>query len=263
MEKQTIAIVGCGWLGIPLAKRLLNSGHTVFATTRNTNHQSELIDLGAQVTATADDVVFESCDAVVILLPFKRDIDSPWAYHEQVVSIVENAAKAEVNQLIWTGSTSIYPKSSGVYEEDTVFEPENERARVLLAIERDIKHHFPQNGVALRVGGLVGQGRDSSRTLNSNVPIARPLDSIALVHQDDVVQLIVSLLNSSDKFQIYNVTSGETLIRKAYYCAAAKRLGLPAPYFEMQDPKDVIVRKICARKCHQPDWNIHHFMDLL
>ena len=52
--KKRISIIGCGWLGMPLAKRLANDNF-VMATTRNADKVEELKKAGIGTVYIASD----------------------------------------------------------------------------------------------------------------------------------------------------------------------------------------------------------------
>lgn len=263
MKKQLITILGCGWLGVPLAKTLAESNNEVLGVTHNSAHQAALTSAKIATSTTLEPIHMSRTHTLIILLPFKRSLEDPRQYFNTVCRHLKQAKESGVARVIWTGSTSIYPKVSGVFDENTPFTLPNERAKVLWDIESAIRDYFPQNGVALRVGGLIGPGRDSSRSLTSGKPIARPLDTIALIHSGDIIALMVRLSEFKGDFRVINVTTGENLSREVYYTAAAKKIGLPLPQFQEQDETTAVCRQIRTKNASDLNWIIKQSADLV
>ena len=73
-------IIGCGFLGFPLAKRWFDAGNTVFATTRHADRAEQFSAIGLEPivldTTDADSVkqlADETFDTVVVAVGMDRD----------------------------------------------------------------------------------------------------------------------------------------------------------------------------------------------
>ena len=75
-----ISIVGCGWLGLPLAQTLQKSGHNIVATTRNQYKCTQFETLGFKgIQYALGDNIHQpaiapalSSDVLVLNIPFGR-----------------------------------------------------------------------------------------------------------------------------------------------------------------------------------------------
>ena len=77
MQKETITILGCGWLGLPLAQTLVKEGYSVKGSTTREEKLEVLQDAGVEPylvrlepEVTGDDVVaFLQSDILVVNIP--------------------------------------------------------------------------------------------------------------------------------------------------------------------------------------------------
>ena len=86
MAGKTISILGCGWLGTPLAERLVQAGHTVKGSTRTPEKlaalrakgiQPYLIRLGPDLNNGEAADFFDSDVLILNIPPGRRDPQAP------------------------------------------------------------------------------------------------------------------------------------------------------------------------------------------
>ena len=108
---KNISILGCGWLGEPLAISLLESGYSVKGSTTT---ESKLATLEAsQIEAYLIDIAeFEDYDAflntdILIIAITSKDIDG----FESLIAQIEDSS---IQKVIFISSTSVYPNSNAL-----------------------------------------------------------------------------------------------------------------------------------------------------
>ena len=124
-KKNTISILGAGWLGFPLGKRLKALGYTVNASTTEPQKISQFNDAGfnaflihcpiqinSEFTQEQANVFFDT-DVLVITVPFRRSLSDPNDYNIQISSILENVRHDRQTKILFTSSTAIYPNTNG------------------------------------------------------------------------------------------------------------------------------------------------------
>lgn len=234
---KTVSILGCGWLGWPLAKALKDQGYHVKGSTtspdklgqlRNDGIEAYLIDCHPQMNQKGIGD-FLKTDALFLNIPFRRALENPDTYRIQIESVIDRLE--EGTRLIFASSTSVYPEHIDRADEDAVFHPDNPRSRVLWEIERETLARSNNRPVVLRFAGLYGGNR---RLGHFAAKVSRDPDSpVNLVHLDDCVNIVMRLI-SSDLTGVFNVCSDEHPTRRVLYTKAAQWLGVPAPVFESQ-----------------------------
>ncbi len=240
MSFSSISVLGCGWLGLPLAQCLVARGHRVNGSTMTLTKIPVLQRAGIfAFCLTVDGKVsgqsvadFFKSDILVITLPFRRDFIDPCEYQKQIQSIVLESVKAAcVSFIIFTSSTSVYPQNAGRVSEDDVFRPDNDRSKVLIDIENELlaSPHF--SATVIRLGGLYGKDRKIGAFLARQKEVSGGQSPVNLIHQDDAVGLIVEIIAQNVRGEIFNGCSDFHPIKEELYVKAARAIGLTAPQF--------------------------------
>lgn len=200
----SVSVLGCGWLGLPLAIRLLNLGFEVKGSTTSEEKVKVLSDFGIDAISLKLDFLqrlsnlsFFSSDYIVITIPFLRSYQDPFDYvrlMDYVLSLIPHAT-----QIVFTSSTSIYPTQDGQFDEFSKLDFFSDRQRALFAVEALV---LERNGLVLRLGGLYGPERFIRYREPSTVPIN-------VIHQDDAVGILVSLIKSSVQSRVFNGVSDD------------------------------------------------------
>lgn len=171
---KRVAIVGLGWLGMPLAMSLTAAGWQVTGSkttldgvnaARNSGIDSYLLELTPELNCESDDLdALLSVDALVITLPASRTASGE-SYVLAVQQLVDSALAYNVPRIIFTSSTSVYGDASGVTKESSALEPVTIAGKTLQNLESWL-HQLPNTSVdILRLSGLVGPGRHPGRFL--------------------------------------------------------------------------------------------------
>ena len=212
----SVSILGCGWVGLPLAKVLLAQGYCIKGSTTDLQKIPVLQKAGIfsfclevieKVQGQGIEDFFDS-DVVVITLPFRRDFKNPQEYYNQIKAIVFECEKSEkVKFVIFTSSTSIYPANSGQAYEDVVFQPEHDRSKVLLNIERELLSSQFFAATIVRLAGLYGPGRKIGSFLSGQRDLNGPESPVNLIHQGDAIALLKEIIVQNVRGEIFNACS--------------------------------------------------------
>lgn len=236
---RSIFILGCGYVGLPLACELLKLGHTVSGTTTSEDKKEFLNSFGIKglVFHLQDSPYpplpneYFSADTLIITLPFKRSYVDPTVYLDQIKHIIKPIRDSKIDTVLFTSSTMVYPSNNSVVNEDTRIEPQDERQRVLFEIEQFLSFHPGFQSCILRLSGLYGPDREIGHFL-SGAQLQKCGDTpVNLVHVDDVVGVISRLIQTNCYPDILNVVSDNHPTREQLYKAKCEHLGLDPPTF--------------------------------
>lgn len=237
---KKVAIVGLGWLGMPLALSLTARGWQVVGSkttgdgveaARMSGIESYKLKLEPELVCDADDLdALMQVDALVITLPARRSGPGESFYLQAIQEIVDSALAYRIGRIIFTSSTSVYGEVSGTLRETSVRNPVTASGRVLKELE-DWLHHLPGTSVdILRLAGLVGPGRHPGRFFAGKMaPDGQ--HGVNLVHLDDVISAITLLLQAPKGGHIYNLCAPQHPARSLFYPTMARQLGLAVPQF--------------------------------
>lgn len=244
MATKTISVLGCGWLGWPLAKGCLSDGYKVNGSTTTTEKCAQLEKDGiAPYLIRADPLglkgerveAFFQADTLFLNIPFRRNLPEPHTYAEQILSVVDRVLASPIRFVIFASSTSLYPCHNQVAAEDDAIVPVNERSQVLLDVEDMLLKQREFDTTVLRFSGLYGGDRKIGRFRAGQHELSGGDNPVNLVHLDDCVEIVRRVINQNIRGEVFNVCSDGHPARRELYTAAAKSLNLPPPEFTGED----------------------------
>lgn len=250
---KRVGIIGCGWLGLPLGLALQDKGWTVIGTSRSDRGVQALTTAGlaAVRVCIADDGTFAgridtsllTCDTLIITLPFKRSFSDPTVYFSQLSALCQafQDTAHPHKRLLFTSSTSIYPTTNTWVDESTPIVLDTPRKHVLYRCEQTVLTLTGVTSYVLRLAGLFGGTRRIGQFFKHAV-LQDPESRVNLIHRQDVIALIITLLETAAPHGIYNCVCNHHPKKGTLYQAHAPALQL-APF-----PKDPLYKLVCHQK---------------
>ena len=240
MDIRTISVLGCGWLGLPLATALARAGHAVRGSTTTPGRLAEIEAAGVrphrlvvegEVSGDEVGAFFES-DVLVFAVPPSA---SAVSYPDVARAVRRAAERHGTGWVIMTSSTSVYPNLDGVVDEADAGAEEGlplaRRGADVLAAERVFYACERCDTTVLRLAGLYGYGRHPARSLAGRTGLAGGEAPVNLVHRDDVIGAVEAVLAQEARGRTFNVCADAHPTRRRLYPAVAERLGLAPPAF--------------------------------
>jgi nucleoside-diphosphate-sugar epimerase len=242
---KKISILGCGWLGKPLALRLLAAGYRVAGSTTSSGKLPELNTVGIDpylVDLSADIIPIDFFDArvVIVAIPPKLKIHGDEKYLDMMRQVAGLSA-GKVRQLIFISSTSVYPDlNREVREDDADEQSVLVRAEGIFQGEKTIKTSI------VRFAGLVGPGRHPGKFL-SGKKVSGGSSPINIIHLDDCVEIIVKLIKDEREL-ILNACADGHPTKKEFYTRASSLLNVEPPVFVDDASRWKIVNNALLKK---------------
>lgn len=245
-----ISILGCGWLGFPLAKSLVEKGFSVKGSTTSENKLSILSTAGILpylISVTENEIVgefnafFENSEILIIDIPPKLRGNLKESFVSKIKNLIPLIEKSAVKKVIFVSSTSVYADSNSEITENTQPQPETESGKQLLEAERLLLSNSTFQTTIVRFGGLIGEDRHPIYFLAGRKNIENPDAPINFIHQKDCIGIIEEILNQvqNDNIkenEIFNAVTPFHPTRKDYYTQKAIELKLPLPEFDISKP---------------------------
>lgn len=234
-----VGVMGCGWLGLPLAERLIRAGCRVKGTTTSPAKASVLraagiepyvIELAPGIRGE-DVVAFFDNDVLVLNIPPARRPDIEEYHAAQIRAVLTAVRASRCRFIVMASSTSVYPERGGEVDESCAAEPDKASGRALRAAENLLRHAGDVDCTILRLAGLIGPGRLPGNFLAGKVDVPGGDQPVNLIHRDDAVGLLVAICLRNVRNEIFNAVADGHPLRRDYYTAAAAALGLPPPRF--------------------------------
>jgi nucleoside-diphosphate-sugar epimerase len=237
---NSVGIIGCGWLGQALAKKLLIEKYRVTVTTQseekkqkllNDNIDTELLSLPVNDPKSVVMSVFNHQTLIISITPQIRQGRND--YPEKVSQIIKMAESGKVEKVILLSSTAVYNGLSGLVDEQSILDMNAHKVAVIAAAEKAARD-FSGTTVVLRLAGLVGPERHPGRFLQGKNILAEPQAYINLIHQDDAVGVLMEIIKEDKINGTFNAVSATETSKQHFYHAAAGALNLPLPEFSFE-----------------------------
>ncbi|WP_129714987.1 NAD-dependent epimerase/dehydratase family protein [Pedobacter sp. SYP-B3415] len=232
-----ISILGCGWLGLPLAIALKQQGYEIKGSTTRIEKLDTLTSYGIEPylicaghePLTFPDAFFDT-DLLIITIPPGNKSGLGETYASRINEILQGASRVRLNRVIMISSTAVYADSCRDFDEDDTPEPDTAGGRNVRAAELLVTAYSPE-GTLVRCGGLVGPGRDPGRFFAGKRDIPNGQAPVNMLELEDAVSLISAIVKNEAFGGTYNACSPSHPERQQYYARAALLSGLEPPDF--------------------------------
>lgn len=241
MSQQRAVIVGCGYVGLYLARRLVRDGIDVRASTRTPERYPEIEETGAQPVFAE---VMEP-DTLLGLAAWEPhvvfDLVRPQAIGPERYSVwgsmnVASAfAEYPLEALVYLSSTSVYGRRDGSWTDETselsptspLGEARMESEKVYQQIHRE--HGFPMR--ICRAPGIYGPGRTLRQRLESGAyrRVGEEEHWVSRIHVEDLVEGLIAAWKKGKAGEVYLLCDDEPVTGEEYARITASLLALPLP----------------------------------
>lgn len=236
--RSMILLVGCGYIGEPLADLLHSQGHSVLGVTHSAGSAARLAAVKPWRVAACD-VSDAAAVARLAAEPVKWIIHCASSskggtdtYRAVYLTGLENLLRTFPKaRPLFTSSTSVYTQTDGsLVTEETPCLPGRENGKILREAEDLALAH---GGCAARLAGIYGPGRSvvlknlllKKAVIEGNEGRGRLLNQI---HRQDAVSALATLVEKQAS-GIYNVADSESLTQRELYEILAPKFNVPLP----------------------------------
>jgi nucleoside-diphosphate-sugar epimerase len=268
-KMKQISILGCGWLGLPLAKKLIEEGHSVNGSTTSENKLSIFKDLGInpflvilsevegalEIESVSETVnsFLDKSDILIIDIPPKlrgntASFSTPleMTFVKKIENLIPFIEKSTIKKVLFVSSTSVYGNENGMITEETNPNPDTESGKQLLFVEAVLQNNRNFETTILRFGGLIGEDRQPVKFLAGKENLENADAPVNLIHQNDCIGVIQEIINQSKWNEVFNAVAPFHPTRSTYYTQKAIDLNLVRPKFSSE--KSNIKKAISGEK---------------
>ncbi|MGF1765447.1 NAD(P)H-binding protein [Aliivibrio kagoshimensis] len=241
---QTISVLGSGWLGFPLIKRLIAMNqYTLKASCRSLDkyHQLAALEVDAfqfdiEEDQALDDRFFSS-ETLIVNIP-SRGLDGYKA-------LVDKISASNIKRVILVSTTSVYLDDKEIVtESDDV-----DTSSVRYQIEQTFEKQSAFDTLTLRFAGLIGPNRHPGRFFKPGRVVANAQAPVNMLHLDDGIGIILAALNKPSLSGVLNCCSDTHPTKHHFYSQACAQLGATPPEFHQAD--GVKGKIVCNTKVKQ------------
>lgn len=231
--KESISIVGSGWLAKPLANACMQNGYAVRCSNRSglrpENFPVEIIRLLIdEHQLECSDPTFFDADVLIIAIPPGRKSDPEFRHPKEIQQLIPHIRSLKI---IFVSSTSVYPDTNGKVDEQCDLLPDTSSGKALKKAEAMLREAFASRLTIVRFSGLIGGERMPGRFLAGKSEVENPDAPVNLIHQTDCVRVLMEIIRQNAFGYIFNACADEHPTRRKYYTEEARKLGLIPPEF--------------------------------
>lgn len=235
-----ISICGAGWLGEPLAAHLASQGHSLIASSTQTNKLTRFTQQGWQglhldIYAPAANTLqaVKQSDVLVLNIPAGRKKNTLPDYQDAMLALVNLLAEAPQLKVLFVSTTSVYGNAVGEINEQQTAAPVTASGQANWAIEQQVRQLFGKNASVVRLAGLVGGMRHPARNLSGRM-LTNGNQPVNLLHRDDAIAAISAIIHQGHWGHTLHLCCNQHPSRADYYTWACQQLALPPPTFDDQ-----------------------------
>ncbi|MGQ8337874.1 NAD(P)H-binding protein [Sunxiuqinia sp. A32] len=246
---KKISILGCGWLGFPLAEQLLESGFEVKGSVTTRSKLKKMKAAGIEPyrlviepgRVLLSDESFFDTDLVIVSIPPRRVDFIETIFPAQIKQLVSFLEKHQVPRVLFISSTSVYNELDGFVTEDDVLLPEKASGKALVLSEYLLSQNKNFQTTILRFGGLIGADRNPARFLSRKKTALSGDKPVNLIHLDDCLQIIQKIIDDEVWGEVFNACCPVHPTRQEFYEKASLISGIAAPLFtEEKSPFKIV-----------------------
>lgn len=257
-EFPAVLVLGCGWLGLALARSLVQAGHRVVGTTTTPENldgmraigiEAHLLRLGADFDPAAETLLHRLLvDTDVLVLNVPPRAAAAGAYPTLLRPVHRAVAASGISRVLFVSSTSVYPNEPRTMRETDALSTRDAASDVLRAEGHFVPRYGQWKSTVGRLGGLFGPGRPPGRFLAGRQDLEQGNAPVNLVHLTDVVGVLSGIIQQGLWGHTFNVCAAQHPRRRDFYPAAARLLKLESPVFKDEDEATVSGKTIDSNR---------------
>lgn len=252
-----ISILGCGWLGLPLAESFIKKGYVIkgattsehkFPLLKTAGIQPFLIVVSSETVLGEMDSFLEHSEILIINIPPKLRGNDHASFIGKIKTLLPFIAASSVKKVVFISSTSVYSDHNQIVTEDTPAQTDSESGRQLLEAENLLFNSHAFQTTVIRFGGLIGNQRHPIHFLAGRKNIENPEAPINLIHLEDCIGIITKVIEKNIWNETFNAVTPFHPTRKEYYTQKALALNLEVPEFssEVSVGKTIVSDKLIS-----------------
>ena len=253
---KKVGIIGCGWLGLPLAEDLINAGFEVQGTTTSKDKLQILDDKGIAPfhIALTEDGIFGNIEGLlmgvgilIINIPPKLRGKGPKESYIDKIKLLHSAIKnSQVAKVLFISSTAVYGDIEGTVTERTIPIPTTESGKQLLECESIFQNDLEIDTTIIRFGGLIGPNRHPITMLSGKENLKGGNAPVNLIHLDDCIGIIKTIIKIGYWGEVLNAVYPDHPTKQEYYTRQAVKRALAPPTYIRNDSQNYKIINSCS-----------------
>ena len=244
---MTVSIVGCGWLGLPLAEYLIDQNIKVKGSTTTPAKlklleakgiQPFLLDLNSissdkskQVEDKNISELFTTDILYINIPPNRRNPNILLDYPAWISFLAKKCEAFKIKKVIFVSSTGVYPSLNNIVTEETTPEPQTNSQKAIVLAEQMLLGNINFKTTILRAAGLVGNSRNPGKWLAGKKNIEGGNTPVNLVHLEDCIGISYAVIRNDIFGEIFNLCADKHPTKEHFYSLQTRKNNLDIPTF--------------------------------
>jgi nucleoside-diphosphate-sugar epimerase len=240
--RPTVALLGCGWLGFPLALDLVAQGYRVLGSTTTPEQlpaltaagiEPKLLQLGPDFSADDQNELtawLAQADVLVLNVPPRAAVAG--GYPQLLRPVHRAVVAARLQAVLFVSTVGVYPDEPRLMREPDALSTRDASSDVLRTEGHFVPRYGQWQSTVARLGGLIGPGRAPGRFLAGRCQLPHGSAPTNLLHLTDAVGVLSTIIAQGVWGYTLNVCAAQHPLRRDFYPAAARFIGLEPPTFQ-------------------------------
>ncbi len=244
---KNISIIGCGWLGLPLAKQFIENNYKVKGSSTSIEKIDILKSFGidafyVELTEQGVKGDIQNClsesEILVLNIPPGLRKHPENDFVNQMQFLITHIEASSIKKIIFISSTSVYADEESIptITEESIKNPDSPSGKQLLEVENVIENNKSFQTIILRFSGLFGDHRHPAKSLSGRSNLKNANAPVNLIHLKDCIGIIQKLVKKDEWDEAFNASTTPHPSRKDYYTSVCKAMDLPLPKFDEDLP---------------------------
>ena len=243
MNTSQLSILGCGWLGLPLAKTLQTKGWQIKGSTTSSEKKKILeaegikaysIELQEEKIRGEVNQFLKDSELLIITIPpgLRRSPNSNFV--SKLQKLADAISTSSIKYILYISSTGVFQDDTSMptYTEHYQFSNDEFIPQQLIQAEQLLLNLPQVQTTVLRFGGLVGEERHPVKFLSGKTGLKNPSASVNLIHLENCIYLMLEIIRQEKFGHIFHGVEQVEFSKDEYYTQKANTLGLPVPKFD-------------------------------
>ena len=236
-------IIGCGYTGEALGKRLFSIGHEVSGILRNKENNARLIELGItplnlDITKTSEiQQIPNNYDNIIISVSSSRGGLDAYknVFGKGMINISNWLQTQSIKSVVFISSTSVYRETDGEWvNEESETKPTSPNGVSRLNAEKSWMNLAANKGLPIqifRLSGIYSDQRNilSRLKLGQEKIIDKKNHFFSRIHIDDIANILFNSLKKFKTEEIYNISDDKPASSKELILYGSQILGIEKP----------------------------------
>ncbi|TDU28057.1 nucleoside-diphosphate-sugar epimerase [Panacagrimonas perspica] len=234
MSDAAVLIVGCGDIGMRVARLLQKSGARVTGLVRSSESAAALHAQGLDaqtIDLDSPTLTLPAADRVFWFAPPPTQGEHDPRLRRGLAALRSRLPR----RFVYISTSGVYGDCDGRWiDEDEPLKPQSERGKRRLDAERALDEFGGQTRcevVVLRVPGIYGPGRLPIERLRRQLPVVQESECpwTNRIHSEDLAAVALAAMDRGCAGAAYNVADGQPTTMTDYFSQSARLLGMPEP----------------------------------